>query len=351
MKWTFYPASEFELHAASWDALNACGSNSPLLSSCFLHLALQDFGSDCKKLAILGQPDRPDAMCVLDRRNALCWSTFQPSQAPMGFWLMRSGVELEGALTSLLRELPGFALSVSVTQQDPQLILRPPDSERMLSIDYIDTGFVSLSGDYASYIKSRSSHFRKDLRNMRNRLEQDGLSCQIKRIDDPDEVRLAVENFSRMECSGWKGEQGTAVRTDSEQGRFYLDVLQAFCKSGKGWINCLSLNDKVAAIDLCIQSEGVIYCLKTSYDQHFRKYSPGMLLHLDWFCSAWQLGYKRIEFYGRITDWQQHLTQDVRTIYHLNVFRWSWLARMWKVKRRLFDANGPSGNVDRCKKR
>ncbi len=326
MKWAFYPVSVFEQHVIAWDALNVCGSNSPLLSSYFLIASLQAFKSGEEKLAILGEPDQPDAMCILVKHGYLIWNTFQPTQAPIGFWLMRPGINLEEALTGLLHALPGFSLAVGLTQLDPLLLPRPPTSDRLLTFDYIDTGHMVLNGDYGTYWEARSSHLRKDMRHVRNRLEKDGLNCQIKCITDPGEVNFAVKHFARMECSGWKGTLGTAVQFNSAQGKFYVNLLQSFCKVGAGAIYYLALNDEVVAIDLCIRQGGTIFCLKTSYDQNFSKYSPGMLLHQEWFHLLWQSGEcQRIEFYGRVTDWQQHLTEEKRTMFHVNVYRWGWL--------------------------
>lgn len=328
-KWTFYPVSAFEQHVISWDALNASGCNSPLLSSRFLIASLQAFKSGREKLAILGNPDQPDAMCILVKHSHLTWDTFQPTQAPIGFWLMRPGISLEVALTGLLHALPGFPLALGVTQLDPLLTPRPPNSDRLIAFDYIETAHMVLNGDYETYWQARPSHLRKDMRHVRNRLEKDGLKCQIKCITEPGEVNFAVENFARMECSGWKGELGTAVRFDSVQGKFYVNLLNAFCKAGAGRIYYLTLNNEVVAIDLCIQQGGTVYCLKTSYEQNFSKYSPGMLLHQAWFHMLWPSGScRRIEFYGRATSWQRQLTEETRTMYHVNIYRWAWLRRM-----------------------
>ncbi|MCX7193029.1 MAG: GNAT family N-acetyltransferase [Proteobacteria bacterium] len=329
MKWTFCPASAFEQHANTWDTLNASGFNSPLLSSHFLSASLQSFKSGREMLAILGNPDQPDAMCILVKDGYLIWNTFQPTQAPIGFWLMRPGLDLEETLTDLLHALPGLSLAVGLTQLDSLLIPRPSNSDRMFAFDYIDTAHLVLNGEYETYWKSRPSHLRKDMRNVCNRLEKDGLKCKVSCISDPEEVGFAVENFARMECSGWKGELGTAVQFDSAQGEFYVHLLQSFCKGGGGCIYYLTFNEVVVAIDLCIQQGGTVYCLKTSYDQNFSKYSPGLLLHQEWFRLLWKTGEcQRIEFYGRVTSWQQQLTEETRSMYHVNIYRWAWLRRM-----------------------
>lgn len=329
MKWTFYPANEFEPHAATWDALNACGFNSPLLSSHFLLPSLRAFESGRERLAILGSPDQPDVMCILSQHGNLSWNTFQPAQAPVGFWLMRPGIDLEGVLTGLLHALPGFSFAVGLTQQDPLLLPRPPDSARMLTFNYLDTMHIELNVDFETYWQSRGQNLRQNMRTVRNRLEKKGWSYQLKWIANPDDVSSCVENFARMESSGWKAEEGTAVRFESEQGKFYINLLQTFCHVGAGCIYYLTFNEVIVAMDLCLHQGASVIVLKTTYDETYKEYSPAMLLHQELLRMLMQSGsFQRLEFYGKAHDWQRRLTEEKRTMYHLNVYRWAWLRRL-----------------------
>jgi CelD/BcsL family acetyltransferase involved in cellulose biosynthesis len=336
MKWAFYPASEFEAHANSWDALNQCGFDTPLLSRHFVLHALRNLASGREKLAVLGSPDSPDAMCILVRHRNLMWHTFQPAQAPTGFWLMRPGLDLQAALTALLQDLPGFSLAVGVLQLDPLLLTRPADTASMLTVDYIETASMTVSGDYERFLQSRSAHLRKNIRHMNNLVKNHGFSCTIQCLEKPEEVAGALAHFARLEASGWKGELGTAVRSDSAQGRFYLGLLQSFCAAEACWMYCLTFDEAIVAVDIYLHQGGTVYCLKTAFDEAYRHYSPGMLLHLAVMRRLWQSGeYRRIEFYGRIADWQLHLTEETRTMYHINVYRWGWLQRLMRLKARV----------------
>ena len=317
----------------AWDELNRCGYHSPLLSSQFLRLSLRAFQSGKEVLAVLGNPDRPEVMTVLVQRGKLAWDTFQPAQAPIGFWLMRPGLDMETLLGGLIHALPGFALSVGVTQQDPLLIPRPVHSNRLLTFDYIDMAHVDLSGDYQSFWQVRGKNLRQNMRTVRNRLEKNGLHYEFNCITKPDEVSAAVQHFGRMECAGWKAKQGTAVQFDSEQGRFYVDLLENLTKTGSTCIYCLTFNGVIVAMDLCIQQEGSVIVLKTTYDESYHEYSPAMLLHQEILRLLMVGGeFQRFEFYGKIRDWQMRLTEEVRTMYHVNVYRWAWLKRVMEKR-------------------
>lgn len=333
MKWTIYPISKFEQHTVSWDALNECGSNSPLLSSRFLIPSLRSFQSGKEKLAILGNPRHPDAMCILKQHHNLIWDTFQPAQAPVGFWLMRPDLDLENALTGLMRALPGFPLVIGITQQDPWLIPRPPNSAKMLTLDYIDTARILIDGDYETYWDSRSKNLRQNMRKARNKLEKDGLEFQLKCISDPTEIKNAIESYGVMESTGWKAADGTAVQLNNIQGKFYTDLLETFCRAGCGRIYYLTFNDAIAAMDLCIHQGNTFIILKTSYDEAYRDYSPAMLLHQELFRVLFQSGdFHRIEFYGKVMDWHLRWTEEIRTMYHVNVYRWERIMRMMQQR-------------------
>jgi CelD/BcsL family acetyltransferase involved in cellulose biosynthesis len=323
MKWALYPVSDFSRHVEAWDALNQSGCNSPLLNSRFVLPSLRHFQTGGEKLAILGDPDHPDAMCILERRSNLIWDTFQPAQAPVGFWLMRPGLELETVISALIRALPGFPLALGITQQDPALTPRPPDSVRMATIDYINTARILVEGGYEDYWNARGKNLRQNMRKVQNKLEKDGLKYQLKCISDSAQVKGAIESYGRLESAGWKAADGTAVQSGNVQGNFYTDMLEAFCLAGCGRIYYLTFNDAIVAMDLCIYQGDTIIILKTSYDEAYREYSPAMLMHQELFRELFQTGdFHLIEFYGKVMDWHLRWTEDIRTMYHVNVYRW-----------------------------
>jgi hypothetical protein len=333
MDWKVYPAVEVERFASGWDDLNERSSCSPLLTSRYLLAALRTFGTGREKLACLGSPVAPDCMAVLMERRRGVWETFQPSQAPIGFWLMRTGLDLEAVANTLVRALPGLPLVVGITQQDPMLLPRPPSSPRLLTMDYIDTARILVDGDFEPYWESRGKNLRQNMRKARNKLEKAGISVRLECVTDPAAVRAAIENYGRLESAGWKANNGTAVHLDNDQGRFYRELLETHLERGTGRIYQLMFNDSIAAMDLCVQRDGVIVILKTSYDEAAAEYSPAMLMHQELFKSLFDSReFQRIEFYGKVMDWHLRWTEDKRTMYHVNCYRWGWLKRLLAPK-------------------
>ena len=42
---------------------------------------------------------------------------------------------------------------------------------------------------------------------------------------------------------------------------------------------------------------------------------------------------RRVEFYGKVMEWHRRWTDDVRTLYHVNCYRSSWLRTMYEFVR------------------
>jgi hypothetical protein len=80
------------------------------------------------------------------------------------------------------------------------------------------------------------------------------------------------------------------------------------------------------AADLSVRDSGSVVVLKTTYDENFKSLSPGQLLHEDTFRHLFaDPSLERIEFFGRVMDWHTRWTENVRTQYHVNYYRWAWL--------------------------
>lgn len=141
---------------------------------------------------------------------------------------------------------------------------------------------LASSLDGKTYLeKALSSSSRKKLRQHRRRLAERGkLSHVVAR--DRDAVRPALEDFLRMEASGWKGRQGTALLSDSENAAYIRRSILGMAEQGCAAIHALYLDDRPISMQIVIRAGAVAYTWKTAYDEEFRDYSPGMLLLEDY---------------------------------------------------------------------
>ncbi len=329
-----YPATRLSEFAPQWDELNNTYYRSPVLGCLLFQIGLREFGTGKELLAICEQGDDVVAMGIMQRRGSGQWQTFQPSQAPLGAWVQRLSVAEGALLDALLRALPGVALTVGITQQDPELMTRPGDAPRTGTLDYIQTARVQLTDDFDEYWQARGANLKQNMRRQRNRLARDSVTTRLEVVNDPDSVATAVDAYGEMESRGWKGSEGTAVHPGNAQGRFYRSLLSELAKRGQGAVYRYSFNDAVVAIDMCIFSHDTIALLKTTYDESIKGFSPTMLMRQDMLQMLFRNGsWQRLEFYGRVMEWHRRLSDDIRTMYHLTHYRWPWLKKLTEARR------------------
>jgi CelD/BcsL family acetyltransferase involved in cellulose biosynthesis len=329
MRWRVYPIRDFDRFTAQWNALNAAAGDLPFLRSEFLAPALREFGTGTETLVTFGADDNYTAMGMLKRLRPGMWETFQPSQLPLGAFLLRKGTPVDGILDGLLRALPGVAVAVGLTQQDPAIVDRPADSVLVETLDYIETATLTLEGTFDDYWATRGKNLRHNVKRQRAKLIEQAVALKLDVIDTPERVAAAIADYGRLEGSGWKARQGTAVGLDNAQGRFYCSVFETYCRLGAGRIFRYHFGDQIVAMDLCIESGGVLVVLKTTYDEKVNVVSPATLMRHEIMSRLFEEGrIRRVEFYGKAMEWHMRWTNDLRTLYHVNRYRWSGLKRL-----------------------
>jgi CelD/BcsL family acetyltransferase involved in cellulose biosynthesis len=330
MSWRILPARDFAAHKDAWQALDDKWMKTPLLDVRFVGPLLEQFGSGREVLAICGDPRAPGAMAILERAGRGRWQTFQPSQSPLGAFLCDAEhAPSEALLSSLVRKLPGVALSCGVSQIDPALLARPEPTAKLHTLDYIRTACIPVQGTFEQYWSARGRNLTKNMRRRRRRLEESGTRPRLEALTDPAAMAGAVADYGALESKGWKSETGTAIRADNAQGRFYTAMLEAFAARKEAVVYRYWYGDLLAASDLCIERDGVIVILKTTYDESLAESSPAFLMREEAFERIFASGrYRRIEFYGKVMDWHTKWSEDFRTMYHLTAFRWAMIPRL-----------------------
>lgn len=319
--WNFLPTTDFPQIAAQWDQLNQATFKSPILKSCFVHPALKNFAEGSEIIATCTQSGSIIAMGIFHKYKFGCWSTFQPSQVPIGLWLCHPDLSVEPALKSLAKALPGPCLIISLLQQDCELLPPPAHSKKLTTMDYIETASITLNSDFDTYWQGRSKNTKKSVRKQHNKLKERELTIKLEALSDPEAIAEGLAQYGELETAGWKSQNKTAIHPNNAQGAFYSEILNNFCSEKNGVIFKYWIGDQIAAVDLCIANEESIVILKTTYDENLGEFSPALLMHAKIFEYLFkQQKYKKIEFYGRVMDWHKKWSTEIRGLYHINVY-------------------------------
>ena len=123
----------------------------------------------------------------------------------------------------------------------------------------------------------KSGSTRKKLRQDWNRLSSLG-SVEVVNSREPADVEQAFETFLAMEKASWKGEQGTALLSDSNDAAFVRRLLHDLAARRDASVALLRVDGAVIAAQVLMYGGSTAYTWKTAYDAKFSKYSPGTLL-------------------------------------------------------------------------
>ncbi|WP_447968779.1 GNAT family N-acetyltransferase [Nitrospira sp. M1] len=346
MKWKFLKERDaFHAHREQWDALNAAIDNHILLDSDFWDPLVRLFGHDQLYLGICEDPEYP-AMVLVEHVGAGRWMTFQPSQAPLGPILLGNPSNIEDQMALLVRSLPGFTISLGVTQQDPDYtsLTRGVSDQRLECLDYITIPRISLVDTFDSYWKQRGKDLVGNLARRKKRLDEQGVRISLSVERTPQGMDEAVRIYGQFEESGWKGEHGTAVGADNSQGEFYRDMLARFCQRGEGLVYQLFMDDVPIASNLCVERNGMLIMLKTAYDEQHKKLSPSFMMLEGMLKNLFsEKTVHVLEFYGRAKEWHKKWTTEERTMYHINCYRYAMVSQARKLLKTQGLLSGKSG--------
>ncbi|MGA2597904.1 MAG: GNAT family N-acetyltransferase [Bryobacteraceae bacterium] len=150
-----------------------------------------------------------------------------------------------------------------------------------LVLNEFPRGLQTRAASYESYIETQLSKKRHHaLSRSRRHLEQLGslVSRQIDRVGD---LELWMEKFLRLESSGWKGRQGTALASKPEDAQYFRELTNAAFRKGRATLLSLELNGNPIAMKHVLSADDGSFDFKIAYDEDYSKYSPGLLLELD----------------------------------------------------------------------
>ena len=170
---------------------------------------------------------------------------------------------------------------------------------------------------------ARGKNLRHNMKRQRARLEKEGVKTRLEVLTAREDMEQAVTDYGLLESAGWKAAGNTAIAAGNVQGRFYRSMLEAFAAQGKARVYQYRFNERIVAMDLCIVGGGALIILKTTYDEAYKAVSPAFLMREQAFRQLFEKKeVDRIEFYGKVMEWHTRWTDEVRTMYHVNRYRW-----------------------------
>ena len=163
----------------------------------------------------------------------------------------------DGPFSALVRETfanPPWRMDVTIEQR--ALLVREPDMRAAISTKHA-----------------------KELRRLERRLSESG-PLTYASIRPEDDWGPWFDDFLAVEASGWKGAEGSAIRSKPQDAAFFRGVVREAHARGQLQLLRLDIAGRAVAMKLNLRTRDRAYALKIGYDEAFSRYSPGVLLEL-----------------------------------------------------------------------
>lgn len=326
MKWTTVSHTDVSDEVVVlWQELNCLITDShPTLDHYFLQSLTRFFATGDVLLAICCTGNRPVAATILKHVQPGTWDVFVPGQGCMSPLLVQPDVDCGEVLSSLIRALPGFCILLRLPQIDPDVTrVSTLASSHSTEIAVYGTTFsVNVNQAFENYWSARSKGLRYKMRKSFARIRAAGHNFEMRLITRPDSIRDGIAVHGALESSGWKGQAGTAIHIENDQGRFYLESLTRFAREQNALIAQLYFGAEPVASLLCVSKKGKLVVLKTAYQEKYRQLSPGRVLDylfLEYCCA--DDGLTVAEMYTKASKSDLSWASNTRDIVDIDLYR------------------------------
>jgi CelD/BcsL family acetyltransferase involved in cellulose biosynthesis len=126
-------------------------------------------------------------------------------------------------------------------------------------------------------VSGLSSRNLRELRRRERKLTEIG-SPTYRVYETSEDLRRGLDEFMRLEASGWKGRERTALGSNDDSREFFLRIGAEALAQGRFRLVALELSGVTVAMNCYFVAGNGAFGFKMAYDESYAKYSPGLLL-------------------------------------------------------------------------
>lgn len=120
---------------------------------------------------------------------------------------------------------------------------------------------------------------RKDLRRRARRLSETG-RLEYDALEPDGDIDVWIEEYLRLEASGWKGEGGAFACSESDK-KYFATIAKAAFEKRKLMMLAMRLDGKAIAMKCNFVGRPGSFAFRIAFDEKYSFYSPGVLLELE----------------------------------------------------------------------
>ncbi len=179
---------------------------------------------------------------------------------------------------------------------------------------------IPIRGSFQEYFSGLNRSFRKNMRNRNNKLAALGTpEFRVFREYDPE----AVEAFFRLENTGWKKTNRSAITQRPWERKFYHEIAERFARTGRFNLSILSAGETPVASIYGLVHNRVFYFMKigVNYDiADCDKLSPGQAILYRLIRHCFEKKYIGFDFCGPFAHFESQWTKTRKSKHQITVY-------------------------------
>ncbi len=202
-----------------------------------------------------------------------------------------------------------------------------PENIRFLMSKFKKSGWITsvLSMPYP-YLDLGANPIRKSLKeDLRRARRKAGAHGEVRSeavvAASDDELLKRLETCFKIEASGWKGRNGTAILLNESRKKFFERYACSSRSEGALKLYFLFVNEVPVAVQYAIESAKAYWLLNVGYDEAYQQCSPGNLLLEESINDAARNGLARYNLLGKEEPWTKHWTTTAQDCLVLAAYR------------------------------
>ncbi len=320
LQWQIEPISyNIEQLWVDWQALFVnCHDHNPMLDTRFIQPLFHYFPANVFIVRGIIK-NQIAAILLLEKSTFGSWKNYMPSQSQLALVLVKTSVDFN--FKELMASLGGGIFKLDIFSLDPQEHSSIINDVKQPEV-YAQNITLQIDSSFEDYWRARPKRLRKDISKNLNRLAKDKIEVVHKTIDEPYQIKLAVDRYGMLESQGWKGKSGTAIHPANTQGQFYRALLDGFAQNRQAQVFESYIEQKLVASRLCVFNKDTLIILKTTFDEEYSYYALGNLNRFKLIESLFE--YKKskcVDFYTNASKEQLYWSTEQRSMYNATCYR------------------------------
>lgn len=157
--------------------------------------------------------------------------------------------------------------------------------ERHTKLHYISMYFLRAmfrpTIDADAYLcAALSAKHRKMIRRQERLLSEIG-PLEYDALTPDDDVTVWIDEFLRLEASGWKGRENTAIASDESDQNYFRSIAKEAFRRGRLSMQALRLDGRPIAYKCDFTAGRGLFTFRIAFDENYARNSPGMLLEIE----------------------------------------------------------------------